>query len=647
MALPVIRFEAFLAGAWVDLTARVLHEQASGGQTVEVSTGRQNELDDPEPSRLSLALRNDDGALIPGNPLSPYPDWRQGCPVRLTEIVNGTDVRLFTGTLQIPDVVIALPGVDQPAAAAAVDILGRLGNAPPFEGVLHAHIATQGGGTLVDHWPLSEDSRPVMSAITGAEGVVRVLGFFDDPVPAEPLELLKAAETDGPPGDDRKYALFAPIGDSEGDALIGQAQIDAPVNVPVATNEVIAVSCWYRASPWATVAGATQPGAAPIALSAGGDLQIILFDDTTDPSTEGLYAYVLNTVAATQLILPAGRVFERSAWRLITVRVDTSTRQIDLWCGADLAVSGTHPGPLTGPWTFTRMLLGQNQAGALGHVQIRVGDTTTFTRADHLAQHRHGFTGLERQTVAERVATLAEYAGLNPAVDVDMPSTASALLQPAALAGVKAVDAMLVAAKTGGDTLVTNPYGKITVIPRAGRYNQATAMTIPYGWIDLGLAYRQDQAINNVTATVTGAGTVRRKDLTSIADVGYWSTSFDLATDVPADAGNLAAWTLRTYVIQRVRCPKLRINFAQRTAAEQAQLLAIPLGARITISGRPATAPADAGDLIVQGIKHQISADSRYLEFNTSPMLGATVGTPPACATVGGSVVGASTLIAY
>jgi len=63
-------FEVLSPTGWVDFTARIRDVQ----QVIEINVGRQNDLEQAEPSTLTLMLDNVDDALTYGNPLSPHHD---------------------------------------------------------------------------------------------------------------------------------------------------------------------------------------------------------------------------------------------------------------------------------------------------------------------------------------------------------------------------------------------------------------------------------------------------------------------------------------------------------------------------------------------------------------------------------------------
>lgn len=94
MTAPTILLEAYLGGAWQDLTGSLL---ASHGRGVRISRGRANEAGSAQPGRCEFALESRTGEWTEGSPAS-HPDWAAGARVRVT--VNGT-VR-FAGTISSP-----------------------------------------------------------------------------------------------------------------------------------------------------------------------------------------------------------------------------------------------------------------------------------------------------------------------------------------------------------------------------------------------------------------------------------------------------------------------------------------------------------------------------------------------------------------
>jgi hypothetical protein len=611
---------------WTDLTSRLHYGE--GGSEVTVTIGRQDEQDQIKPTEMQWAMRNGDNALTPNNPGSVYAGkWEQGKRCDITETVDGDTFTLGTGFLSIPDMPIVDPRSQQAVAVTAVDWMGRAEAAPPFEGTLAEHVRST-GGPMTLHIPLT-DPYPHMSADTTLS-LHRVVVGFDTSVASEPADLIDAGGIAGPPGDDQSYARFEPISDGAG--FLARSRLEGAVDVSVGATDVLAVSVWVHPEP--------DPDAFDweggfFRLSDGSGLIFRLAEFTT-----GLEFEFNGT------ILQASRRLEKSTWRLITARANAGTGLMELWVGTDL-VASTTPAAL-GAFALTSIQLGAQYVGGMGHVQVRVGPAaSTMTHADHLAQHRHGYRGLQRQTVAERLVTLAGYAGL-PATELAVSSAASTPLQVARLAGVSPADAFRAAARAGQDTLITSGTGKITVVPRSQRYNQPVTLEIPFGWIGYrGLKYRPDAPVTDVQVTRTGGGVARRIDVAKRSRYGVRGLSVDLDSAIDADPANLATWFLRALSQMRTRCPSIVIRMLRRTAAERKQLLALTVGQRIQITDLPDGSPEDVPHLIIQGIRHTIGPGRRRLiQFNTSPLLGPEPGVPPPCPVVG-DLVDTDAIIAY
>ncbi|GLH97339.1 hypothetical protein [Phytohabitans aurantiacus] len=620
------------APVWTSLNDRLHYGE--GGREIVVEIGRQDERAEIQPTEQAWAVRNNDNRFTPRNPGSDlYEKWEQGRRCQVRETVDGDTFDLGTGFLTIPDMPIVDPNSQQAVTVTAVDWIGRLESAAPFEGTLAEHIRTE-GGELAEWFPFT-DPYPHMSTLSDAT-VRRVVNGFDLSVVAEPADLIRAQDADGPPGDDQRYARWDVV--SDGTAPLARAYLLAPVSIPVGATDTVAISVWVQSRPdpdgWV-------PNSILVTLRAPADDVFIWIED--DQLTGVGVDSSIASVPGGQV--SGSRKIELDEWRLVTGRVNCATGAVDLWCGTDMVASGTITAP--GAHTVTEMGIGLGWIGAIGHVQVRVGDTSTMTYTDHVAQHRHGYRGLERQTVAERLVTLGGYAGI-PSTELDVSAAASTPLQVARLAGANPADAFRATARAGQDTLITSGDGKITVVPRSQRYNQAVALEIPFGWIGYrGLRYRPDPPVTDVVVTRTGGGVARRIDRIKRSRYGVRGLTVDLDSAIDSDPGNLAGWLLAALSQMRTRCPSIVIRMLRRSFAERKALLGLKVGDRIEITDLPDGSPEDVPHLLVQGIRHTIGPGRRRLiQFNTSPLLGPEPGVPPPCPMVG-DLVSADAIIAY
>ncbi|MFI6266163.1 hypothetical protein [Micromonospora sp. NPDC051006] len=623
------------APAWTDITDRVHY--GDGGQEVKVSIGRQNETADIQPTEMSWALRNGDNLFTPNNAASPYAGkWEQGRRVQIAEVIDGEEFLLGTGFLEIPDMQIVDSRSTQPVIVSAVDWMGRLESAPPFEGTLAEHVRAH-GGPLVTHFPLTDPTIPMMSSITASQLELSIgqVGAFPALPDVDPEELIRPAGQAGPPGDDQSYPQWLQSMSEDGLTFLGNpALVSRNLDLQVTSGQTIAVSFWTYLESHTLNAGISPPNSAAIWLaSANRANQILIGGDADNTWQVGVQA------GGGMVFADINRPLELDAWRLVTVRITLPSGAVNLWVGNEALASAVVPSPPASV-AFHEIHIGYFLwKGSIGQVQVRVGPSaSTMAFADHLAQHQHGYRGLHRQTAAERIVTLAGYAGV-PATEVVVPAACSTPMQVARLSGVGPADGLRRAAVTGQDLLITDGAGRITAVPRGQRYNQPVKMAIPFGWIGYrGLRYRPDRPVTDVTVNRTGGGSVRRSDRARAQRYGVTGQQYELDTAVDADLVNLASWALAAHGQSRTRAPSIRINMLRRSLAERKSLLRLKVGDRIQITGLPAGSPADVGHLIVQGIDHTIGPGRRrFIEFNTSPLLGPAPGVPPA-----GPIVGAA-----
>lgn len=150
---------------------------------------------------------------------------------------------------------------------------------------------------------------------------------------------------------------------------------------------------------------------------------------------------------------------------------------------------------------------------------------------------------------------------------------------------------------------------------------------IPYSWLTPPARFRADQAINRAKVSRSGGETAYASSTTSSDEYGVWAGSTTLT--VPAgssDPANLAAHLVATYAAPRMRMPGLTLNLATRSTVECKRVLGREIGDRITITGAPATWPAGATELVIEGITHTITVGTRLVAWNTSPVIGAAAG---------------------
>jgi hypothetical protein len=150
-----------------------------------------------------------------------------------------------------------------------------------------------------------------------------------------------------------------------------------------------------------------------------------------------------------------------------------------------------------------------------------------------------------------------------------------------------------------------------------------TPVEIPYSWLRPPVRIRQDNPYTVAEVSVTGGETARDSDPTAIRQ---WKFDATLDSVAGADAGLLAAWVIDYYDTSRPRLRDLTLRLNTRTALEIQTILSVALGTRIRITDTPTGWPTGAGELIVEGVKHQMDAELRDITWSTTPVIGDEVG---------------------
>lgn len=433
---------------WVDFTLRVRDVV----QVLEWAVGRQNDLDQTEPSQLTLVLENADDALSYGNTSSPYAAWwGPGRKCRLRETIGTTTIDQMVGYLQFPDELLVTAEVEQRVTVSIVDELARLRTAPMFVSTLSAYIRSNGGSALKAYWPLSDAEGSTTAAENLGLGVAPLLretlggGATDD----TSLPLWQPGTRQGPPGDDASYLTLNPT------TLVG-----SPVTIPRMANRnltnismalpMVAVSLWVYAT--------------------GNGGQIVVLRDDFIANTLQLGYGVLgwgltasNAGGSTFVQIPAAT--KTAGWAFVTAMMDNTTGAVALWVDR-LTATGTTGGPSSGSMVSVTVD-GRYASVAVGGLQIYNGNLADFDNTAHVNQFLAGFTGLERQTTGERIRTILGYAGITDTTAIDPGQT---VMQVASLAGQTPEEAMRDAERTEQGLLYVRA-GQIVFKDRRTLYN--------------------------------------------------------------------------------------------------------------------------------------------------------------------------------
>lgn len=408
---------------YVDITPYVRTEDTP----LNITRGRQSELDTIQPSQLTCVLDNTDLRFTFGLTTGPYgTNWTAAKQVRYSETIGGRTFALFKGFIEFPDIDDWQPIGLQYVQLTCTDRLTRLGRGRPFVSTLGANIVSA-SPSLIAYYPLN-DTVGSKTALPAVGSVRPVATVFPTLGAAPPLGIVFGTG-DRPLGDDLSTcATWAWTGG------LSSGYLNAPLNptITIGATDQLVICAWVN------------PALLPVAVSSS-DLTVISLNNSAVGGFASLHAVGgvpsstipgnwtasivspgstwTGTVTGPQA--PTGRwTMAAAAFRLAatqTLWVDDSTTTV--------AAAGSVPTSLT----FDSIQIGTQFQGGICHVQIYVGDPALFTNATFLAQRQVGLTGLEYQTTGQRINTLLTYAGV-PAFDRAIDPGQS-FMQKASLAG--------------------------------------------------------------------------------------------------------------------------------------------------------------------------------------------------------------------
>lgn len=456
---------------WVDFTDRV----RDVAQTMEVATGRQNDLDDAPPAPFRVQLDNDDDELTFGNLSSSYAAWwGPGLKCQLIETVAGVEMYRYTGYLQTPTEVVVTATEDsavvqQRVSVAALDRLGRLDSSEPFVSTLAAHIASfDGNATLVHYWPLVDAAapfRPLVGDTAIAGTIVR-----SSTRPDGTLAALTPAGGSTQPGDDMPGLAFtvASTGSASSDSpvlTVGESGIGGGFIPPSGslTDATPTVVLWVNPQlpfdeqvtlltfhlRWGALSAATCV-LSRLVSGSGGLIQL----DVTG---------TVSGTVTTQIVLGTDRWYQLA----VSVQPGTVSTSMLVWVDGRLFNGvGTGSGGAVPGVVCDYLTVGGKLQGTVKDLQIYTGSLTN----DEIDEQRTvALLGLDRQTTGERIATVLGYAGVRPAeMRID---TGTTVMQRAALAGKTPLQAARDAERTEQGLLHVDGLGVTVFKDRRTLYN--------------------------------------------------------------------------------------------------------------------------------------------------------------------------------
>lgn len=554
--------------AWTEVTDYLRHQDR-----VVISFGRDSEGQFSAPATMRLALNSDDGRFMPGMATGAnYPYVQLGTPIewyvnpgngwyeRFSGFVSSWSPRWdLTGTQTIVDVQAS--GVSRRIGQGAAE-------RTPIERAIH-ETAPEAYWTLGD----GSDATFAGSAVGGYPMTVQ-LGTVEF-----------AAFTDLNPD--------MPTPDLDAGSLVG--------TVTGVSSDAWHVELFLRSDAYNTSA------VSRIYLS-GGTIDRLFFSLQNGDASAGTVFVVdrdENVIGAIALPLLSQAAF-LGDWHHYAITIEQS--------GTSVRVRSYMNGVLSDTATMASETLGSPSQVLLGHnigtptsaAHLAIGSTVTFSTAFDAADEFDG------ETTATRFARVCAQESVVYTVDTGTTSSMGPQRAGSTLDELREVEAV-------EHGMVTDYRFGSRLIPRSARYNRAPDLELDTG--ELGETPRPTLddlgAVNEARVSRTDGEEVTYQDRTDIARRGRYDT--DASINAVADElVHHAEWLVHLGTVEGMRYPDLTLNLRRTPELIQAWCNA-GLGARLRVTGLPASHPVDGIDVYVEGYTETFDSNRWIVEINASP----------------------------
>ena len=602
--VPEVRLEQELDGSWVDLSARLAMGD-SWGSPLQIVRGV-GDSHAAAPGSLTLAVENDDGALTPRQPSSPYyPYVVRYRRIRVSAYIGGGWRARFTGfvdteTLSWPD-----SATECLVSMVCTDALG-MAAAKTLRAV--SVEATAARGPLA-YWPLT-DGGPGSAEQSGnatRAGLAPVqVGTEGEASSGSGVAL---------PTDSSGGVVFTPNGTSGAVNLRSSVGIDLPdswsasvVVAPAAKSGYVfqigtdsySLGIWYDTSAKKFSAIET------LADSSGDPIDYVL--STSTSAWSGVGMETMTVTSGTVKLGSSGTTGTR--------------RNSDRMLGSLLSVGG-------GMWIESGRAA--HYSGEAKHLALWNGTVP----AGHSADVFTGPPGMF--TMATAAATVMGWAGVP--VSVVVLGTDRAVVLPKS-EGMTATDILSFYAQGSLSRIFCNGGGDLTI---AAWDYLPTPTVAPSGEVGFGTEWGSDPSADVESVVMTWPdGT------TYTASDGVGSGSMDLPGSLPTSEGQTVAdWAVGT-ASAAPRFPSAEYDLMTLTDADALAL--VDIAETLVIPGLPSQLPSDTESGVVEVITETLgsvewtrtfttSADSRDRQFIVGDAVRGVVGAELVAAPMGPAVV--------
>lgn len=566
---------------WTDITTR-----AKGGGPVRIARGRADRSQETQAARMGVRLSNDDSALTPLHPMSPwYLQWDLGTPVRFSVILPvGRFIRCQG---QVSEILPFWPADDE-IAFVDVTVVGALHSmgqgSKPIRSALYRNISDDGA---LAYWAM-EDASDATSFADASGGL--------------PLRFAP----DAPPS----LASSGPVGSAPLPSMGSATVLYAPLVMDAATT-TWAVEFYFK------VPSAPALDTPVWEWHTNGTIPVWRFTVFPGTTTVGLEGFSSPGVRVVDAAVAITHLYTLGLLVSIDLRQNGGNIEAE-WFAADDSGStyATTAAPVAGTLGVPNQVLTPtyDRSGWLyGHLSVWTKALLSSWSALPLS-HWLNLDASTGQNAGARVQTLA-------GVDVTLRgSTASgAAMGPTPIATRIAIVRECEAADRGVITDGLN--AGLDYLPGQARYNRPVVLALDRNRHHIKEPFepaRDDQQFRNDVEVARRNGGRARYENVPVASPRYDDSAVLNLEDDTTLAGQ-AQWAVHEGTVPELRAPVLTIDLRHTPDLIQPWLGDCDIAERYTAVNLPPQYPPGGLDLLIGGYTETIDAATYRVELTGEP----------------------------
>jgi hypothetical protein len=587
---------------WTDVTDQVLD-----ASRITASRGRRSLQDRFSTGSINLTLKNRTRLYDPTHTAGAYyGQLRPGVPVRVTTAPTGQTSRavargFISGWPQRYDQGNAMGYVP----IQAYGIFDKVARAKLPQSVLDVEVLAD---TPVAFWKLDDNTEAEMLDSSGNDNH----GSYDNPT----------LQQDGLVADGGKSVFFDHVGDHRG-KFVGDLVTQFPMSI----------ECWVKFAR-DLVAGHEFVTCIQDTTLRVGWLLECRPDNVGTPNPNGNVYWGHGGTAAVDRYVRGSTTVDDDAVHHVVIVCD-GTALVDWTMYVDGAaetlteiIAGTSISPWSNIpyWTVGNLIDSQGGdygiAGSMDNVAIY---DSALSAGRVLAHYNAGTSPWDGDTTDERLDRILDIVGL-PA-DRRSFEACTTQLGTTVLGQQRALDYMRKVEASEDGRMFETADGKIRLLNRYWGLVDTHATSAQFAFSDVADVFYDDLQIDPDDELLVNICTVTRPDGaaltitndTSIATYGPADTSIDVLLQTDAECRSLGEHVVLIRGTPQERVSKLRFALHGLTPVQQAAILDLEIGYRITVARTPQGVGSPISlALIIEGVEHQIDSYEHWVEFNVS-----------------------------